>query len=64
MCKLLSSFLFLNVVKVLSIGEGEDAAKCVCVNPGRLAKGEGAGTFVELTYKGDPESMHASVISI
>ncbi|XP_009127568.1 DNA polymerase alpha subunit B [Brassica rapa] len=51
-------------VKVLSIGEGEDAAKCVCVNPGRLAKGEGAGTFVELTYKGDPESMHASVISI
>uniref|UniRef100_A0A1J3JR56 DNA polymerase alpha subunit B n=1 Tax=Noccaea caerulescens TaxID=107243 RepID=A0A1J3JR56_NOCCA len=51
-------------VKVLSIGEGEDAAKCVCVNPGRLAKGEGAGTFVELTYKGGPESMHASIISI
>ncbi|CAH2065947.1 unnamed protein product [Thlaspi arvense] len=51
-------------VKVLSLGEGEDAAKCVCVNPGRLAKGEGAGTFVELTYKGGPESMHASIISI
>ncbi|VVB14842.1 unnamed protein product [Arabis nemorensis] len=49
-------------VKVLSVGE--DAAKCVCVNPGRLAKGEGAGTFVELTYKGGPESMHASIISI
>ncbi|KFK41171.1 hypothetical protein AALP_AA2G094900 [Arabis alpina] len=51
-------------VKVLSVGEGEDATKCVCVNPGRLAKGEGAGTFVELTYKGGPESMHASIISI
>ncbi|CAH8382709.1 unnamed protein product [Eruca vesicaria subsp. sativa] len=51
-------------VKVLSIGEGEDAAKCVCVNPGRLSKGEGAGTFVELTYKGDPETVHASIISI
>ncbi|KAL1216416.1 hypothetical protein V5N11_026347 [Cardamine amara subsp. amara] len=51
-------------VKVLSIGEGEDTAKCMCVNPGRLAKGEGAGTFVELTYKGDPESMQASIISI
>ncbi|ESQ28529.1 hypothetical protein EUTSA_v10018287mg [Eutrema salsugineum] len=51
-------------VKVLSLGEGEDAVKCVCVNPGRLAKGEGAGTFVELSYKGGPESMHASIISI
>ncbi|XP_010415340.1 PREDICTED: DNA polymerase alpha subunit B-like [Camelina sativa] len=51
-------------VKVLSLGEGEDAVKCVCVNPGRLAKGEGAGTFVELTYKGSPELMHASIISI
>ncbi|KAG7586165.1 DNA polymerase alpha/epsilon subunit B [Arabidopsis thaliana x Arabidopsis arenosa] len=51
-------------VKILSLGEEENAAKCVCVNPGRLAKGEGAGTFVELTYKGGPESMHASIISI
>ncbi|CAN8243808.1 unnamed protein product [Cochlearia groenlandica] len=51
-------------VKVLSLGEGENVAKCVCVNPGRLAKGEGAGTFVELTYKDGPESMQASIISI
>ncbi|CAL5421122.1 unnamed protein product [Camellia sinensis] len=25
-------------------------AKCICVNPGRLARGEGAGFFVELNY--------------
>ncbi|CAL5415553.1 unnamed protein product [Camellia sinensis] len=38
-------------VKVLSIGDkndGEEQAKCICVNPGRLARGEGAGFFVEL----------------
>ncbi|XP_028114765.1 DNA polymerase alpha subunit B-like [Camellia sinensis] len=54
-------------VKVLSIGDkndGEEQAKCICVNPGRLARGEGAGFFVELNYEGSPDSTSASVISI
>ncbi|CAL5413129.1 unnamed protein product [Camellia sinensis] len=54
-------------VKVLSIGDkndGEEQAKCICVNPGRLARGEGAGFFVELNYGGSPDSTSASVISI
>ncbi|CAL5415579.1 unnamed protein product [Camellia sinensis] len=54
-------------VKVLSIGDkndGEEQAKCICVNPGRLARGEGAGFFVELNYGGSLDSTSASVISI
>ncbi|KAM7250757.1 hypothetical protein ACFE04_022640 [Oxalis oulophora] len=55
-------------VKVLSLGggamEGEEVVKCVCINPGRLAKGEGGGTFVELNYQGSPDSMNASILSI
>ncbi|GLU06162.1 hypothetical protein SLE2022_232160 [Rubroshorea leprosula] len=54
-------------IKVLSVGgknEGEEQAKCVCINPGRLAKGEGGGTFVELKYKGSPDMMNASIIGI
>lgn len=54
-------------VKVLSIGDkndGEEQAKCICDNPGRLARGEGAGFFVELNYGGSPDSTSASVISI
>ncbi|CAL5418738.1 unnamed protein product [Camellia sinensis] len=54
-------------VKVLSIGDkndGEEQAKCICINPGRLARGEGAGFFVELNYGGSPDSTSASVISI
>ncbi|GMI90207.1 DNA polymerase alpha 2, EMBRYO DEFECTIVE 2814 [Hibiscus trionum] len=55
-------------VKVLSVGgtnEGEEQMKrCVCINPGRLAKGEGGGTFVELKYQGSPDKMNASIISI
>ncbi|XP_028081755.1 DNA polymerase alpha subunit B-like [Camellia sinensis] len=54
-------------VKVLSIGDennGEEQAKCICVNPGRLARTEGAGFFVELNYGGSPDSTSASVISI
>ncbi|CAL5349680.1 unnamed protein product [Camellia sinensis] len=54
-------------VKVLSIGDkndGEEQVKCICVNPGRLARGEGAGFFVELNYGGSPDSTSASVISI
>ncbi|XVE85256.1 hypothetical protein DITRI_Ditri17bG0077500 [Diplodiscus trichospermus] len=55
-------------VKVLSLGgtsEGEEQMKkCVCINPGRLAKGEGGGTFVELKYQGSPDKMNASIIGI
>ncbi|KAL4278613.1 hypothetical protein GQ457_03G026450 [Hibiscus cannabinus] len=50
-------------VKVLSVGE-EEMKRCVCINPGRLAKGEGGGTFVELKYQGSPDKMNASIISI
>ncbi|XAR64436.1 DNA-directed DNA polymerase [Bertholletia excelsa] len=54
-------------VKVLSLGdkrEGEEQMKCLCINPGRLARGEGAGFFVELHYRGSPASTSASVINI
>lgn len=53
-------------VKVLSInaGESKELSKCICVNPGRLTKGIGGGTFVELNYRGSPESSHASIIRI
>ncbi|XP_022151968.1 DNA polymerase alpha subunit B isoform X2 [Momordica charantia] len=54
-------------VKVISLGEGgseEERASCVCVNPGRLAKGEGGGTFVELSYFGAPDQINAAVVSI
>lgn len=45
-------------------GEGEKPVKCICVNPGRLAKGEGGGTFVELNYYGSPDTSNASIIGI
>ncbi|CAL5357787.1 unnamed protein product [Camellia sinensis] len=64
---LILSFDLAHFVKVLSIGDkndGEEQAKCICVNPGRLARGEGAGFFVELNYGGSPDSTSASVISI
>ncbi|KAK2636699.1 hypothetical protein Ddye_031491 [Dipteronia dyeriana] len=54
-------------IKVLSLGgrsEGEEEKKCVCVNPGRLAKGEGGGTFAELHYHGSPDMMNASIIGL
>lgn len=54
-------------VKVLSFGEGregEEQAKCICVNPGRLAKGEGGGTFAELNYCGGPDTTNAFIIGI
>ncbi|GAV81162.1 LOW QUALITY PROTEIN: DNA_pol_E_B domain-containing protein, partial [Cephalotus follicularis] len=54
-------------IKVLSLGgkiEGEEPVKSICVNPGRLAKGEGGGTFIELNYQGSPEMMNASIIGI
>ncbi|XP_057949506.1 uncharacterized protein LOC131144703 [Malania oleifera] len=54
-------------VKVLPLGErgeGEEQVKCMCVNPGRLAKGLGGGTFAELNYHGSPNTTCASIISI
>ncbi|XP_050276321.1 uncharacterized protein LOC126718252 [Quercus robur] len=54
-------------VKVLSLGEGGEGGeqvKCICVNPGRLAKGEGGGTFAELNYYGGPDTSNASIIGI
>ncbi|PON82786.1 DNA polymerase alpha, subunit B [Trema orientale] len=53
--------------KVLTLGgrgEGEEQVKCICVNPGRLSKGEGGGTFVELNYYGNPDTTNASIIGI
>ncbi|KAI6686661.1 hypothetical protein NL676_032574 [Syzygium grande] len=54
-------------VKVVPLGgriEGEPQAKCICINPGRLAKGEGGGTFVELNYQGTPDRASASIVGI
>lgn len=51
-------------IKVLTLGEGEEQRKCICINPGRLAKGEGGGTFAELNYQGSPDKMNASIIGI
>ncbi|CAI0426108.1 unnamed protein product [Linum tenue] len=54
-------------IKVLTLGgttEGEEQRKCICINPGRLAKGEGGGTFAELDYGGSPDRMNASIWSI
>ncbi|KAI3728383.1 hypothetical protein L6452_17017 [Arctium lappa] len=53
-------------VKVLSLegtNEGEEV-KCICVNPGRLARGEGSGHFVQLNFHATPDSSSASVIRI
>ncbi|GER47328.1 DNA polymerase alpha subunit B [Striga asiatica] len=52
-------------VKVLTVGGGDDAElKCICVNPGRLSRGEGGGFFVEINYNGNPEMSSASLIRI
>lgn len=61
----LIEFSFL--AQVLSFGEGSEAegqAKCICVNPGRLAKGEGGGTFAELNYCGSPDTTNTFIIGI
>lgn len=52
-------------VKVLNgESEGINHVKCTAVNPGRLAKGEGGGTFVELDYNGGPDKISASIVGI
>lgn len=63
---ILESFIYL-WAQVLSVGgrnEGEEQVKCICVNPGRLAKGEGGGHFVELNFQGSLDKFSASVIRI
>ncbi|KAF9604536.1 hypothetical protein IFM89_007657 [Coptis chinensis] len=51
-------------VKVLALGEktstGEQT-RCITVNPGRLAKGVGGGTFVEMNYHENPDRTHALI---
>ncbi|CAL4896390.1 unnamed protein product [Urochloa decumbens] len=52
-------------VKVLSLGEGSDDQKqFICMNPGRLSKGIGGGTFVELFYNEDANKTNAFIIRI
>ncbi|KAE8770137.1 DNA polymerase alpha subunit B [Hordeum vulgare] len=52
-------------VKVLSVNEDtEEQKRFICVNPGRLAKGIGGGTFVELYYNEDTEKTKAFIMRI
>lgn len=53
-------------IKVLNYesSDGEEASNCLCVNPGRLSKGIGGGTFVDLNFHEDPGKSHASIIRI
>uniref|UniRef100_A0A0E0J8J8 DNA polymerase alpha subunit B n=1 Tax=Oryza nivara TaxID=4536 RepID=A0A0E0J8J8_ORYNI len=52
-------------VKVLSLDESsEEPKRFICMNPGRLAKGIGGGTFVELNYNEDTDKTSASLIRI
>ncbi|CAL4911022.1 unnamed protein product [Urochloa decumbens] len=52
-------------VKVLSLREGsDDQKKFICMNPGRLSKGIGGGTFVELYYNEDTDKTNAFIIRI
>lgn len=52
------------MVCIGDVNDGEEQVKCICVNPGRLARGEGGGFFVEINYRGNPDSSNASVIRI
>jgi len=55
----------LSILQVLSSeSEGVNNSKCIAVNPGRLAKGEGGGTFVELDYGGGSDQINASIVGI
>uniref|UniRef100_N1R461 DNA polymerase alpha subunit B n=1 Tax=Aegilops tauschii TaxID=37682 RepID=N1R461_AEGTA len=52
-------------VKVLSVNEDtEEHKRFICVNPGRLSKGIGGGTFVELYYNEDTEKTKAFIMRI
>ena len=53
-------------MQVLSLEKGNDGdlVRCLCMNPGRLAKGIGGGTFVELKYHDNLDNSRASIIRI
>ncbi|KAF7839819.1 DNA polymerase alpha subunit B [Senna tora] len=52
-------------VKVLhEESEEGNQMKCISINPGRLAKGEGGGTFAELDFYGGPDTINASIVGI
>ncbi|KAL9364122.1 hypothetical protein Peur_041995 [Populus x canadensis] len=46
--------------QVISLVEGEEQRKSICINPGTQAKGQGGGTFAELKYHGS-DKMNASI---
>uniref|UniRef100_A0A453SV50 Uncharacterized protein n=1 Tax=Aegilops tauschii subsp. strangulata TaxID=200361 RepID=A0A453SV50_AEGTS len=53
------------VKQVLSVNEDtEEHKRFICVNPGRLSKGIGGGTFVELYYNEDTEKTKAFIMRI
>ncbi|KAF3792765.1 DNA polymerase alpha subunit B [Nymphaea thermarum] len=49
---------------VLSFGQEESMVQCMCLNPGRLAKGINGGTFLTVNYNGDPGKSTASIMRI
>ncbi|WOG82874.1 hypothetical protein DCAR_0102043 [Daucus carota subsp. sativus] len=55
---------FVRVVSVGGKSEGEAQKNSLCVNSGRLARGEGWGFFLELNYHGSLDSATAYVIRI
>lgn len=55
---------FVRVLSLDETSEGEEQRKCLCINPGRLARGEGGGFFVEIQYRGSPDSTSASIIRL
>ncbi|MQL85397.1 hypothetical protein Taro_017917 [Colocasia esculenta] len=55
---------FVKVLELRERNEANEPVKCVCVNPGRLAKGIGGGTFVELAYDTNPDKTTASILRI
>uniref|UniRef100_A0A6N2MNC6 Uncharacterized protein n=1 Tax=Salix viminalis TaxID=40686 RepID=A0A6N2MNC6_SALVM len=48
--------------RVVSLVEGQGQRKIICINPGRLAKGERGSTFAELKYHGSADKMNACII--
>ncbi|KAK6922360.1 DNA polymerase alpha/delta/epsilon, subunit B [Dillenia turbinata] len=62
----LSSFILFNNFRLSFVprSEEEEEVKCICVNPGRLAKGVGGGNFAEINYCSTPDATSASIIRI
>jgi DNA polymerase alpha subunit B len=62
---LLANFVTIPItlMQVLSLNEDtEEHKRFVCVNPGRLAKGIGGGTFVELYSNENTEKTNAFIM--